>query len=321
MKKLLHAVFILFATLQTVAQNLVTNNSFEIYSPCPASSSAINNATGWSTSQNSPDYFNACANGITPAFGVPSNICGYQYAATGNAYIGLLCYGSFAGTLIDDLREYGTGTLTQPLTVGTKYYVSLKVARMNMSSHAVDHIGAKFLLTPLSSLPITNNAQVYTTTVVTDTLNWTIIQGSFIADSNYAYISIGNHFTDSNSTVLSMQPVTFGWNAYYFVDDVCVSADSLTCYSPVGINEFSPSEWANLFPNPFSDKLNITIHDHELSEIILYDIASRKLLQQKFTHTVTLNTSQLAKGIYIYEVRNPDSHRGGLVKKGKIVKE
>jgi hypothetical protein len=40
-------------------------------------------------------------------------------------------------------------------------------------------------------------------------------------------------------------------------------------------------------------------------------------LQRKFTNTVTLNTAQLAKGMYIYEVRD----KRGEVRKGKVVKE
>jgi hypothetical protein len=73
----------------------------------------------------------------------------------------------------------------------------------------------------------------------------------------------------------------------------------------------------NIFPNSFSDELNIKTSIKEPSEIILYDIVSRKLLQQKFTSSVTLNTAQLARGIYIYEVKNKE----GVVKKGKVVKE
>jgi hypothetical protein len=73
----------------------------------------------------------------------------------------------------------------------------------------------------------------------------------------------------------------------------------------------------NIFPNPVTHKLNVTLNSNDLSEIILYDITSRKLLQQTFINAVTLNTVRLAKGIYIYEVHN----KNGVVKKGKVVKE
>lgn len=317
MKKSLYALLLLFVASQTIAQNLVTNNSFENYSSCPFSTSSIGNVTGWIASLNSPDYFNVCANTNGSNVGVPANVCGFQYPASGDGYIGLLGYGSFSSSLIPDTREYATGTLSQPLTIGVKYYVSFKVALMNASSHAVDHIGAKFLLSPFTFLQISNNSQVHSSVVVTDTLLWTNIQGSFIADSNYAYISIGNHYNDANTTVLSIQPITFGYNAYYFIDNVCVSSDSATCSLPVGIYEHGYPGESALFPNPFSDKLNIRTGNSELSEIVIYDIASRQLLQKKFINMVSLNTGQLAKGIYIYEVRN----KNVVIKNGKVVKE
>jgi hypothetical protein len=100
---------------------------------------------------------------------------------------------------------------------------------------------------------------------------------------------------------------------------------TFTCYdmflaklnATTGINENGSSNVTNIFPNPVSDKLTVTINNKLLSEIILYDITSRKLLQQAFTNSVTLNTARLAKGIYVYEVRN----NKGEVKKGKVIKD
>ncbi|MEP7170413.1 MAG: hypothetical protein ABI855_13665, partial [Bacteroidota bacterium] len=47
---------------------------------------------------------------------------------------------------------------------------------------------------------------------------------------------------------------------------------SLDCSISVGINEQNKQKHFDLFPNPFSDKLNFTINNNELSEIIIYDI-------------------------------------------------
>ena len=94
--------------------------------------------------------------------------------------------------------------------------------------------------------------------------------------------------------------------------------DTTTICLFTGINELtSQLENINIYPNPITDKLTITTTNNTPSEIILYDIVSRKLLQQKFTSSVTLNTAQLTKGIYIYEVRGKEN----VVKKGKVVKE
>jgi N-acetylneuraminic acid mutarotase len=88
--------------------------------------------------------------------------------------------------------------------------------------------------------------------------------------------------------------------------------------STTNIQEISNYNFSvDIFPNPVTDKLNVSLNSNDLSEIILYDITSRKLLQQTFTNAVTLNISHLSKGIYIYEVRNNQ----GVIKKAKLMKE
>ncbi len=72
-----------------------------------------------------------------------------------------------------------------------------------------------------------------------------------------------------------------------------------------------------LFPNPFTNAIHVKVIDNNQSQIIIYDMLSRKLLQKSFTESTTLNTEQLAKGIYIYEVRN----KNGVVQMGTVVKE
>ncbi len=72
-----------------------------------------------------------------------------------------------------------------------------------------------------------------------------------------------------------------------------------------------------VFPSPFNNKLTIQSTTSEPCELILYDISSRKLMQQTFTNTTTLNTEALAKGMYMYEVRN----KKGIVKNGKVIME
>lgn len=83
------------------------------------------------------------------------------------------------------------------------------------------------------------------------------------------------------------------------------------------IENITDANYVNVFPNPVTGKFNIKVESSQPSEIIIYDMASRKILQQNFINTVSLNTEQLAKGLYLYEVRD----KNGLCKKGKIVKD
>lgn len=93
--------------------------------------------------------------------------------------------------------------------------------------------------------------------------------------------------------------------------------DTSVPHCTVGIVNPDLQNEVNLFPNPVTSELNLKTNRTELSEFFLYDITSRKLLQQSFSNTISINTEQLAKGIYLYEVRNKD----GVIKKGKVVKE
>ncbi|MBK9636788.1 MAG: T9SS type A sorting domain-containing protein [Bacteroidetes bacterium] len=314
-KLILVLIFVSCCT-HSKSQNLVSNGSFETFTLCPFSLGAINQATGWVVSKGTPDFYHTCAV-TSPLTGIPQNICGYQQPFAGDGYAGMLCYSSFASGYNPDQREYATGTLSQPLTIGTKYFVYIRVVRMNASSHAVNNIGAKFLTSSTTSLPISNSAHVFSTSVITDTLNWTTIQGSFVADSNYTHISIGNHFNDSLTTINSVAPVTFGWNAYYFVDEICMTTDSLGCFEQTGTNDYTTNNLFTIKPNPVVDVLYIETKWNVEAEIIIYNSIGKVYLKQKITNSATVDVSFLSEGIYIYEIRKSD---GRSLKKGKLLK-
>ena len=85
----------------------------------------------------------------------------------------------------------------------------------------------------------------------------------------------------------------------------------------VGINNINEDSIVYFYPNPFNDNLRITRNTNETLDISLYDVTSRKIFNQSFTNTTLINTEQLAKGLYLYEVRN----RNRVIKKGKVVKD
>ena len=83
----------------------------------------------------------------------------------------------------------------------------------------------------------------------------------------------------------------------------------------VVINGIKENE-INVYPNPITEKLTINTNIYELTEVILYDLSSRKLLEQTFTKTTTIDTEQLPNGMYLYEVRK----KNGIIKNGKVIK-
>lgn len=121
-------------------------------------------------------------------------------------------------------------------------------------------------------------------------------------------------FTES---VYTMITITGGNSLAFSFTSGNPGIESTVC-APNGLSEMEPGiNEINLYPNPFSNSLNISNSSGELSVVILYDITSRKLLQKSFLNSTSLNTQQLAKGIYLYEIRN----KNGVIKKGKVVKD
>jgi hypothetical protein len=188
MKPKLFLLFTLLISNATIAQiNLVPNPSFEDTVYCPLGSNQLNACEHWLNFGNSPDYFNSC----TP-FGLPNSVFGFQYAHTGNAYAGAVFYARPNLPSGPNIREFIGLEMLSNLIVGQKYFVSFFVvnAGVNNGSIACNKQGINFYTVPFDSCcspPLLNTAKIYNDSILTDTLNWTKISGSFIADSAYRY--------------------------------------------------------------------------------------------------------------------------------------
>jgi len=229
---------------------------------------------------------------------------GYQVPHSGGAYASLVTYSSSP-----NYREIIGNSLLTTLTIGQKYFFSFFVNYAFdpiASGLASNKIGLRFSTNPFSELtptPINNFAHFHTDSIISDTLFWHKISGSFIADSAYKYLAIGNFFQD-NLTDTIHEGTAFPDYAMYYIDDVYVSTDSLYDPAWAGLENVSSNNiFTKIFPNPFSSQLTFGLSSNEKTAIILYDIYSRQVLQQTFTNSITINTEQLADGIYFYELR------------------
>lgn len=230
--------------------NLVLNPSFETYTACP-NGADIYKAVGWDSFNGTVDYFNPCSS--TSAYQVPSNAYGYQIAGNGNSYGGIIAY--YNGGLS---REIIGGQLISPLLISQKYYVSVMVNRGNDNvfvGYSTNKMGIKLTKTKSFSVNINNAAHYYSNVVITDTLNWVQLFGSFVADSAYQYLMVGNFFDDANTTVTNQSS---GIYAYYFIDDVCLSTDSAFTYNyATSIKQNTKANKIKIYPNPASNQLLI----------------------------------------------------------------
>ena len=69
-----------------------------------------------------------------------------------------------------------------------------------------------------------------------------------------------------------------------------------------------------LYPNPAHDQINVLSKGR--TEIRVYDLASRKILERQFTDMTSIDITEIPAGLYLYELK-----RNGNVVKGKFVRE
>ncbi|MES2515386.1 MAG: hypothetical protein V4580_14630, partial [Bacteroidota bacterium] len=222
-------------------QNLIQNNGFESYSSLSCNSAGFDDYTTTGTPHIldhwygyfTPDYFrNVCNNNYV---GVPFNHYGYCTPHNGSAYVGIGIYQKGSET-----KEYIYQQLSIPLQSGKTYCLTFYVSRSQRSTFAVRNIEAYF-----SSSTPTLTASSYINVVpqiikqisfITDTTQWTQIQGCFTAIGGEQFISLGNFNNNTNTDTLFIgtdNPIpSYGDFSYYYIDDI-----SLIDQTTVGLKD------------------------------------------------------------------------------------
>ncbi|MBK7666724.1 MAG: gliding motility-associated C-terminal domain-containing protein [Sphingobacteriaceae bacterium] len=231
-----YALFCVFLSLCSFSQaipNLINNYSFESTTPCPSGIAQINKADFWfsATQQGSPDYFNSCNTFTT--LSQPLNGFGYQFPRTGNAYGGLVTYSSPGFAPFFEFREYIENGLKQTLKPNTNYCVSYYVNLAGVSNYASANVGIVFskdsirhyTLPNSPSYVISYTPSIENTLIISDSINWTKIEGNYLATGVERFITIGNFRHDPLTSTLSVATATPSYReaAYYFIDDVSVT--------------------------------------------------------------------------------------------------
>jgi hypothetical protein len=297
--------------------NLVPNPSFEDTVGCPTLIGQVTKAKFWYDINETPDYFNACS----PVWqaSVPYNFVGFQYPHSGDAYMGLCTYST-----VMLYREIIGAYLITPLVVGQKYYLNLKVCTGfrpygGGDAAATNKLGVLFSTVDYISnpSPINNFSQIFTDSIISDTINWSIIKGSFIADSAYTFISIGNFFDDANTDTMHLNNFT-GFIAYYYIDDVCVSTDSLYSEVWTALSQAVIKEQIKVFPNPVNGIITIENIPFNTSGIDIINLNGKivRSLSIFKNNQVTNDLSDLMEGVYIIIVRR----KNGYYKNLKFIK-
>lgn len=333
-QQLLTIVLVLFACFSQAQTNLIYNASFELNDTCPSALGQIAICKGWSSPCIfTPDYYYKC----TPTYPSPPLIINQMYQPThdGIAYIGLstamFFWNNFtAGSF--NVREYAQGKLIQPLQVGHTYQYNMYVSATAdyLFKLATNNMGALFTTWPIAndSLPIglpnpyapslvwkPQKPQINCSTIIMDTVNWTLVSGTFIADSAYTYVTIGNFYTDKQTLIdhiidtVPGVPTTASQESYYLIDDL-----SLIDLNWDATENITNRNTIALSPNPATE--TITINSYKAYDAIkIIDNMGR--VQYSNVAKGAVPVSQLPNGIYLLQLYQ----QGSIVATQRFVKQ
>lgn len=294
-----------------IAQNLVANGSFEQYYSCPLGLNSVDSCIGWhkfggiSGAPGTPDYFDTCSSFIQNS--VPNNAFGSQSPFEGSAYMGL-----FTMDYSYWYREYIGTELLDTLNPGYSYTISMRFSRGNRTIYQTDacvasnKMGVRFTTNGYqigSIIPVSNYAQVYQDTIITDTLNWVLLCKNFIADSAYTHLYIGNFFeSDSTDTIQINCPIPPG-RAYYYIDSINIVCTSSNCYSKV--NELNNNTLI-LYYNAMDETITVKRLEEKQGIILLYCTTGQLILRRTVNENEKINISELSDGFYMAVLSSPN---------------
>ena len=288
------------------AQNIVTNPSFEEYTVCPHyyNQSESLGCTGWDrATRGTVDYFNSCNSSsigrLNPYVGVPFNDLGYQAAYEGHAYTGIQL-----GSEFNNYGEYLITTIP-PLEIGAEYEVTIHVSLADSVRYATDAIGVLFTTygSPdpgtASILNVTPQIDYTSYGVITDSIHWTTLSATFIADSAFTHLIIGRFNNNSQSSVIEVNRghiLRFDF-IYYYVDNVSViKTQSAIVFG--GNNGWKEA----IYPNPASNVLNISMKNPITSVDILNTVGQNLGHYQSSSPQAQIDISALSAGIYFIRI-------------------
>ncbi|HMU14144.1 MAG TPA: T9SS type A sorting domain-containing protein [Flavobacteriales bacterium] len=317
MQKLAFAAAMATSCLPTTsyAQNLVPNPGFEETDSCTFGL-GLGALHDWFSASITPDHLQSCQPYGT-ANGLPMNMFTYQQPYEGNSCVGIGTY-----VYSDEQREWIMTPLLEPLVPGQTYYCSFRANAAfggNLLHPTIwlasNHVGMLFTTydqhwthwDPLP--PPLNYAHISYPQILADTVGWILVSGSFVADSAYTYMMIGNFFSNAlTDTIRFADPENVEeWydNSYTLIDAVCVSPVPGGCEMSHGMAELGDSA-PYAYPNPATDVL--VIGQAKGQNALVLDMLGRKVWSSvPSSDSAELVVSSWARGAYVLMV---EGHTG-----------
>ncbi len=256
MFKFLHTlIFLICANILFSQQNILINGSFEDFKNCPTTATKLDsnlNANYWFSFGgfgNGGVYFNNCSNSLpfSSSFGIPLNNTGYQLTKSGNAYA---AFNPTSYHFINDvgLKNDYMGIRLKEKCISRLFYKGGFNCAASDKAYPNIWPSRNFTISCLGMLfceiipklkndnHIELDAQIKNdpSRILSDTINWMEVKGTFEAKGTEQYLLIGN-FNSSAETVFYN---TYGYPepwlnkefaiVVYYIDDVSLIPQNTT---------------------------------------------------------------------------------------------
>ena len=189
--------------------NYVNNGSFENCLNCNQSFTPLI-AKYWS-SLDTNKFFGAILTSLPPTGQVPNSSYTHQWPRTGNNYFISTLF--FKPNTQQTLRGYSRNRLKGVLQAGKTYCVKIFYNITNQCTYGVDGFGVYFGDSTTDTITLcekpitflTPQIQNPTNNILSDTLNWSLLTGTFTANGSEKYMTLGNFKSDvaTNSVIIN----------------------------------------------------------------------------------------------------------------------
>ncbi|MEZ4758328.1 MAG: T9SS type A sorting domain-containing protein [Flavobacteriales bacterium] len=296
----------------TRAQNLVPNPGFEETDSCTFGL-GLGALHDWYSAYLTPDHLQSCQPYGT-VNSLPMNMFTYQAPYEGSSCAGIHTYLDVSG---QEQREWIMVPLLDTLVPGQTYYCSFWANAAFGGNEmypqiwlASDHLGMLFTTydrqwTWGDPYPAAlDQAHILYPQILSDTVSWTLVSGSFVADSAYIYLMIGNFFGNALTDTLHFADPgsVFPWYpfGYTLIDAVCVSPSPDGCDLEQHVSDQTGGT-IYVYPNPGADAL--VIGNAMGSDAMVLDMLGRRVWNGRVnTDRLTVDVGPWARGAYILQV-------------------
>ena len=297
-----------------IGQNIVNNSGFELYSTCPDENNSIYFAVPWFEPQcGSSEYYHKCS--LTPETIYEFSV---QQPRTGDGMAGIWCEINYPWPWI--YPSFIETELQQPLVAGKCYYAEFYVNLHNASHRATDALGMFFSDSAISSftdtifgfdtlhcvlhLPRPPQVRNPVGNIITDTVGWTKISGTFKAAGGERFLLIGNLWRKEECNYQIMVG-TSEMLCGYFIDDVLV----MECPDTVAPPDTTASGGIMIYPSPAVEWINVKAPGIEAGTgltLEIYDMMGQLIKKNSFNLVSGVNTfylDYLVSGVYEFRLR------------------